>query len=135
MFFPSFVRCALFVIMHCNAKQYVCVYICLQKLPVCPIHLYAGNSRYFQLIVSQVRFHIPFCLFDVAFESCTLLRHHSVHKSQGQTFNKMGLYFNQDPFAHGQLYVALSRVAGWHKITVLGLNSFRNIVKSFLVTG
>lgn len=40
----------------------------------------------------------------------------SVHKAQGQTLNRVGLIFESDPFTHGQLYVALSRVAGWHKV-------------------
>ena len=40
----------------------------------------------------------------------------SVHKAQGQTLQRVGLIFESDPFTHGQLYVALSRVAGWHKV-------------------
>jgi hypothetical protein len=56
-----------------------------------------------------------------------------VHKSQGQTFDKIGLYTLSDPFAHGQLYVALSRVAGWHKIAVCGGQSIQNRVAQFLL--
>ena len=40
----------------------------------------------------------------------------SVHKAQGQSLQRVGLIFESDPFTHGQLYVALSRVAGWHKV-------------------
>ena len=40
----------------------------------------------------------------------------SVHKAQGQSLQCVGLIFESDPFTHGQLYVALSRVAGWHKV-------------------
>jgi hypothetical protein len=34
----------------------------------------------------------------------------SYNKAQGQTFNKLGLDITQDSFAHGHLYVALSRI-------------------------
>jgi hypothetical protein len=37
----------------------------------------------------------------------------SVHKAQGQTIKVCGLIFESDPFTHGQLYAALSRVAAW----------------------
>lgn len=34
----------------------------------------------------------------------------SIHKSQGQTLEKVGLELQRQPFTHGQLYTALSRV-------------------------
>ena len=43
----------------------------------------------------------------------------SVHKAQGQTLRNVGLIFESDPFTHGQLYVALSRVACWACVTVM----------------
>ena len=46
----------------------------------------------------------------------------TVHKAQGQTLDVVGLAFFQDCFTHGQLYTALSRTAGWHKLFVMLLN-------------
>jgi hypothetical protein len=43
----------------------------------------------------------------------------TVHKAQGQTMRRVGLIFESDPFTHGQLYVALSRVGGWNAVFVL----------------
>ena len=34
----------------------------------------------------------------------------TVHKSQGQSFDKVGVYLHSPVFVHGQLYVTLSRV-------------------------
>ncbi|XP_023311823.1 uncharacterized protein LOC108913689 isoform X2 [Anoplophora glabripennis] len=33
----------------------------------------------------------------------------TIHKSQGQTFNRVGIYLEEPVFTHGQLYVAFSR--------------------------
>jgi hypothetical protein len=40
----------------------------------------------------------------------------SIHKAQGQSLQKVGIVFESDPFTHGQLYVALSRVGGWDMV-------------------
>ena len=42
----------------------------------------------------------------------------SVHKSQGQTLERIGIVVDQDSFAHGQLYTAFSRTSGWFNISV-----------------
>ncbi len=60
----------------------------------------------------------------------------SVHKAQGQSLKKVGLIFESDPFTHGQLYVALSRVACWLCVTVMlqsHLYDVRNLVLRHLL--
>ena len=60
----------------------------------------------------------------------------SVHKAQGQSLLKVGLIFESDPFTHGQLYVALSRVACWLCIVVMmhaGETAISNLVHKQLL--
>lgn len=40
----------------------------------------------------------------------------TINKSQGQTFEKIGLDLRRQVFAHGQLYVGFSRVRSWNGI-------------------
>lgn len=42
----------------------------------------------------------------------------TVHRVQGQTLQRLGIYFSGDVFCHGMLYTALSRVRSWSKVTV-----------------
>jgi hypothetical protein len=91
---------------------------------------------------------LPRCVFSIGPDASglpfTLLRRQyplipayclSVHKSQGQSLNQVGLYFTADVFAHGQLYTALSRANGWNYITVLmdeGKNTLTNVVHAHI---
>jgi len=43
----------------------------------------------------------------------------TIDKSQGQTFQNIAIYLPAPVFAHGQLYIALSRVGDPRKITIL----------------
>ncbi len=52
----------------------------------------------------------------------------SVHKSQGQSLHRIGIVVDQDSFAHGQVYTALSRTSGWDNITILMFNNDSFIV-------
>jgi ATP-dependent DNA helicase PIF1 len=47
----------------------------------------------------------------------------SVHKSQGQSLEKIGIVIDHESFAHGQVYTALSRCSGWGNICVLTHNN------------
>ena len=54
----------------------------------------------------------------------------TIHKSQGQTLNKVLIYLEKPVFQHGQLYVALSRATQKEnvKVFVPGDRWTKNIV-------
>jgi hypothetical protein len=47
----------------------------------------------------------------------------TINKSQGQTMSIVGLYLSSQCFAHGQLYVALSRTQAINRIAVMSVGS------------
>ena len=51
----------------------------------------------------------------------------TVHKSQGQTLEKVGLDFRNQPFTHGMTYVALSRACRADDITVCVAKKFKDV--------
>jgi len=53
----------------------------------------------------------------------------TINKAQGQSFNKVGLWFDDPIFSHGQLYVTLSRARSREGIKIKSVdNQMRNIV-------
>jgi ATP-dependent exoDNAse (exonuclease V) alpha subunit len=52
----------------------------------------------------------------------------SVNKTQGQTFRRVSVYLETDVFAHGQLYVALSRVTEACNVLVAKPSGRRGVV-------
>jgi hypothetical protein len=69
-------------------------------------------------IITPEQSHLPFA---IARRQFPLIPGYAftVHRSQGSTFEVLGLYFNGEAFCHGLLFTALSRVKGdWSKIAV-----------------
>jgi hypothetical protein len=75
---------------------------------------------------------LPICVFNISPEQSGLpfnIRRRqypmipayavTVHKAQGQSLAKVGLYISTAIFTHGQLYTALSRTRGWCNIAIL----------------
>jgi len=57
----------------------------------------------------------------------------TISKSQGQTFDKVGIDLRKDVFNHGQLYVAFSRVRSWQSLKVyLGSQHNSKQVKNYV---
>lgn len=51
----------------------------------------------------------------------------TLNKAQGQSFDKVGIYYNKEYFTHGQLYVGLSRVKNSDSIYIQNDSSFKEI--------
>ena len=60
----------------------------------------------------------------------------TINKSQGQSFNNVGLYLPSPVFSHGQLYVALSRTRNKNNLKILAENSIvedRVLIKNIVL--
>ncbi len=69
-----------------------------------------GEFHYLPRIVQSIKnVKLPFTLSRVQFpmQPCFAM---TVHKSQGQTLDVVGIFFTRNAWAHGLLYVAASRV-------------------------
>ncbi|XP_043283139.1 uncharacterized protein [Venturia canescens] len=59
----------------------------------------------------------------------------TINKSQGQTFDRIGIDLRKNVFNHGQLYVAFSRVRSWSSLKIyLGNQRHDRNVKNFVYT-
>ena len=57
----------------------------------------------------------------------------TINKSQGQTFDRVGIDLRKDVFNHRQLYVAFSRVRSWQSLKVfLGNQRDNRYVKNYV---
>lgn len=56
----------------------------------------------------------------------------TINKSQGQTFNSLGLYYRRPLFAHGQLYVALSRCKNYRNIFIENVSDKENEIDNIV---
>ena len=73
------------------------------KIPRCTFHVTAENSGLpFDFCRRQFPLTPAYCV--------------TVHRSQGQTLDNIGIIADTDPFAHGMLYIALSRVGSWNNV-------------------
>jgi hypothetical protein len=73
------------------------------KIPRCTFHVTSENSGLpFDFCRRQFPLTPAYCV--------------TVHRSQGQTLDNIGIIADTDPFAHGMLYVALSRVGSWNSV-------------------
>ncbi|XP_044588723.1 ATP-dependent DNA helicase PIF1-like [Cotesia glomerata] len=81
--------------------------------------LYCENTYPFTFKRRQFPIKIAFCM--------------TINKSQGQTFEKIGVDLIKDVFNHGQLYVAFSRVRSWSALTVsLAHDKLDKVVKNIV---
>jgi hypothetical protein len=69
-------------------------------------------------IISPAQSHLPFPVLRRQFALIPGYCY-TVHRSQGTSLDLLGIYFNGEPFCHGLLFTALSRVRGdWGSIAV-----------------
>ncbi len=103
----------------CNGVLAMCLsstrLICSLKLLSGPGMGHIVKLPRVSFLVSSEQSGLPFAFsrrqFPIAPSYCV-----TVHKSQGQSLNKIGIIAETDSFAHGQVYVALSRVGSWDQM-------------------
>lgn len=87
-----------FIVVSCLRTQNVCF---VPRIP-----LTCRTSRFpFELRRLQIPVRLGYAM--------------TINKSQGQTFDRLGIYLKQPVFTHGQLYVALSRVRSKETVRIL----------------
>lgn len=99
-----------------------------------------GKHKGKQYYISKHRFtpdtkNLPPCPFERIQLPIKLAFAMTINKSQGQTFDRIALYLPQPVFAHGQLYVAFSRVRRFDAVKVLITNKKGSRRHGQIITG
>lgn len=74
---------------------------------------------------------LPFVLHRIQFP-VVLAFAMTINKTQGQSYEYVGIFLNKPLFSHGQLYVALSRSKNRNKIFIQNDNDDKNIIKNIV---
>ena len=104
----------------------------LRLLQVCPsvslCKIVEGRHRGQEVLIPRITHHcndsrLPFRLCRRQFPVTGAFAM-TINKSQGQSYNRVGIYLRNEVFSHGQLYVALSR--GRHPTNIKVANENAN---------
>ena len=96
---------------------------------VCDCEVLTGVRKGERVLIPRIIFapddtNLPFKLKRVQFP-LRLAYVLTINKSQGQTFEEVGIYLEKACFSHGQLYVAFSRARSFRSVKVKLSNSFQ----------
>lgn len=123
---PLKINARYMIMRNCNPPA-ICNGILVQLLShsryMCKVRLLSGPGKMKTILLPRISFKVTIEMSGLPF---TFTRRQfpltpaycvTIHKSQGQTLHKIGIVADTDAFAHGQVYVALSRVGSWSRVT------------------
>ena len=104
---------------HCNGSRYVVIVL---KEHTIGAMLISGPFKGEKIMIPRIEIdtgpdnELEFSRFQFPVRLAFAM---TAHKSQGQTFDRIGIYLPSEFFSHGQLYTCLSQVGATEKIVIL----------------